>query len=144
MIWTSKVPVVLPASAPPTDLQQPCHKSALRLEGASAENKPERGTREGGAYGLGNARHSQKSGCGSKTTRGTRRPGWPPRRAAGSCGDGGWMHDKPVSFNARRYHMVEPHQGSMWALAAYVPQAYTRATEQHRQALREAGFPLPA
>ena len=54
------------------------------------------------------------------------------------------MHDKPVSFDARRYHKVEPHEGSMWALAAYVPQAYARATEQHRQALREAGFPLPA
>ena len=54
------------------------------------------------------------------------------------------MHDQPVSFDARRYHMVEPHEGSMWALAAYVPQAYARATEQHRQALREAGFPLPA
>ena len=34
------------------------------------------------------------------------------------------MHDKPVSFDARRYHKeVEPHEGSMWALAAYVPQA---------------------
>ncbi|CAE7353893.1 unnamed protein product [Symbiodinium sp. CCMP2592] len=54
------------------------------------------------------------------------------------------MHDKPVSFDARRYHMVEPHEGSMWALAAYVPQAYARATEQHREALREAGFPLPS
>ena len=53
------------------------------------------------------------------------------------------MHDKPVSFDARRHHKVEPHEGSMWALAAYVPQAYARATEQHRQALREAGFPLP-
>ncbi|CAE7681717.1 unnamed protein product [Symbiodinium necroappetens] len=53
------------------------------------------------------------------------------------------MHDKPVSVDARRYHMVEPHEGSMWALAAYVPQAYARASEQHRQALREAGFPLP-
>ena len=47
------------------------------------------------------------------------------------------MHDKPVSFDARHYHMVEPHEGSMWALAAYVPQAFARATEQHRQALRE-------
>ncbi|CAE7886694.1 unnamed protein product, partial [Symbiodinium necroappetens] len=56
-------------------------------------------------------------------------------------GTGLHMHDKPVSFNARRYHT---HEGSMWALAAYVPQAYARATEQHRQALREAGFPLPA
>ena len=53
------------------------------------------------------------------------------------------MHDKPVSFDARRYHKVEPHEGSMWALAAYVPQAYARATEQHRKALRGAGFPLP-
>ena len=51
------------------------------------------------------------------------------------------MHDKPVSFDARRYHKVEPYEGSMWALAAFVPQAYARATEQHRQALREAGFP---
>ena len=58
--------------------------------------------------------------------------------------EGRWLdtHDKPVSF-ARRYHMVEPHEGSMWALAAYVPQAYARATKQHRQTLREAGFPLP-
>ena len=31
----------------------------------------------------------------------------------------------------------------MWALVAYVPQAYARATEQHREALEEAGFPLP-
>ena len=54
------------------------------------------------------------------------------------------MHDKPVSFDARRYHKVEPHEGSMWALAAYVPQAYARATEQHRQALREAGVKLIA
>ena len=48
--------------------------------------------------------------------------------------EGRWldMHDKPVSFN-------------MWALAAYVPQAYAslcRATEQRRGSLREAGFPL--
>ena len=53
------------------------------------------------------------------------------------------MHDNPVSFDARRYHQVEPHEGSMWALAAYVPQAYARATEQHWEALEEAGFPLP-
>ncbi|OLP85442.1 hypothetical protein AK812_SmicGene33582 [Symbiodinium microadriaticum] len=77
---------------------------------------------------------TQEGGCGSKTTTETPQPGW-----------NRWldMHDKPVSFDARRYHMVEPHEGSMWALAAYVPPAYARATEQHRQALREAGFPLP-
>ncbi|OLP77399.1 hypothetical protein AK812_SmicGene42545 [Symbiodinium microadriaticum] len=33
------------------------------------------------------------------------------------------MHDKPVSFDARHYHMVDPHEGRMWALAADVPQA---------------------
>ncbi|OLP92457.1 hypothetical protein AK812_SmicGene25719, partial [Symbiodinium microadriaticum] len=48
------------------------------------------------------------------------------------------MHDKP-SFDARRYHMVEPHEGNMWALAAYVPQAYGRATEQHQASFRDMG-----
>ena len=52
------------------------------------------------------------------------------------------MHDNLVSFDARRYHKVDPHESSMWALAAYVPQAYARARE-HREALEEAGFPLP-
>ena len=42
------------------------------------------------------------------------------------------MHDKPVSFDARRYHMVEPHEGSMWALAAYVPQAYACSTSPRK------------
>ena len=71
--------------------------------------------------------------------------GWLADKKGGRELRGRWldMHDKPVSFDARRYHMVEPHEGSMWALAAYVPQAYARAMEQHRQALREAGFPLP-
>ena len=73
-------------------------------------------------------------------------PAWLEDKKGGRELRGRWldMHDKPVSFDARRYHKVEPHEGSMWALAAYVPQAYARATEQHRQALREAGFPLPA
>ena len=26
------------------------------------------------------------------------------------------MHDKAVSFNARKYHMLEKHRGNMWAL----------------------------
>ena len=73
-------------------------------------------------------------------------PAWLEDKKGGRELRGRWldMHDKSVSFDARRYHKVEPHEGSMWALAAYVPQAYARATEQHRQALREAGFPLPA
>ena len=33
------------------------------------------------------------------------------------------IHDKPITFDARRFHQVEPHEGHMWALAAYVPQA---------------------
>ena len=28
------------------------------------------------------------------------------------------MHDAPVTFNARKYHMLEKHRGNMWALAA--------------------------
>ena len=30
-----------------------------------------------------------------------------------------------MTFDARRFHQVEPHEGRMWALAAYVPQAFT-------------------
>ncbi|OLP80782.1 hypothetical protein AK812_SmicGene38759 [Symbiodinium microadriaticum] len=65
-------------------------------------------------------------------------PAWLEDKKGGRELRGRWldMHDKPVSFDARRYHKVEPHEGSMWALAAYVPQAYARATEQHRQACR--------
>ena len=28
------------------------------------------------------------------------------------------IHDKPIAFDARRSHQVEPHEGHMWALAA--------------------------
>ena len=28
------------------------------------------------------------------------------------------MHDAPVTFNARKYPMLEKHRGNMWALAA--------------------------
>ena len=33
---------------------------------------------------------------------------------------GSWIdrHDMPVSFDARRFHKVEPHEGRMWAVAA--------------------------
>ena len=32
---------------------------------------------------------------------------------------GTWIdiHDKPMSFNARRFHKIEPHEGHMWAPA---------------------------
>ena len=31
------------------------------------------------------------------------------------------IHDRPITFDARRFHQVEPHEGHMWALAAYTP-----------------------
>ena len=37
------------------------------------------------------------------------------------------IHDKPITFNARRFHQLEPHEGHMWALAAYTPQAFKHA-----------------
>ena len=29
------------------------------------------------------------------------------------------IHNRPITFDARRFHQVEPHVGHMWALAAY-------------------------
>ncbi|CAE7405673.1 unnamed protein product [Symbiodinium sp. CCMP2592] len=56
---------------------------------------------------------------------------------------GSWtdMHDKPVSFNARRYHKVEPHEGRMWAIAAYTPQAFARCSQENCDAATCLGFP---
>ena len=53
------------------------------------------------------------------------------------------MHDRPVTFNARHYHMVEPHQGNMWCLAAYTPQPFQRATSDVVDALQQLDFPVP-
>ena len=53
------------------------------------------------------------------------------------------MHDKAVSFNARKYHMLEKHRGNMWALAAYTPQAYKHAHESYVADLMELGFSDP-
>ena len=44
------------------------------------------------------------------------------------------MHDAPVTFKARKYHMLEKHRGNMWALAAYTPQAFSCFA--HQQACR--------
>ncbi|OLP76461.1 hypothetical protein AK812_SmicGene43602 [Symbiodinium microadriaticum] len=52
------------------------------------------------------------------------------------------MHDTPICFNARhRFHMVEPHDGKMWALAAYTPLIYRRASVPHIDMLKLCGFP---
>ena len=57
---------------------------------------------------------------------------------------GSWldMHDKPVSFNARRFHKVEPHEGRMWALAAHTPRAFKRCSQQTMDAAASLGFPI--
>ena len=55
------------------------------------------------------------------------------------------MHDTPICFNARhRFHMVEPHDGKMWALAAYTPLIYRRASVLHIDMLKLCGFPTSA
>ena len=56
-------------------------------------------------------------------------------------------HALTLGDDTARRAWIEDGDGrarGMWALAACVPQAYARATEQRRQALREADFPLPA
>ena len=57
---------------------------------------------------------------------------------------GSWidMHDMPVSFDARRFHKVEPHEGRMWAVAAYTPQAFKRCSPENRDAATVLGFPV--
>ena len=52
------------------------------------------------------------------------------------------MHDEPVSFDARRFHKVEPHEGRMWAIAAYTPQAFARCSSENRDAATALGFPV--
>ena len=53
------------------------------------------------------------------------------------------IHDKPMSFNARRFHKIEPHEGYMWALAAYTPQSFERCSDEVRSKLEELEFPCP-
>ena len=58
---------------------------------------------------------------------------------------GSWldMHDNPVSFDARRFHKVEPHAGHMWAIAAYTPTAFKRCSNENCEELTSLGFPVP-
>ena len=57
---------------------------------------------------------------------------------------GSWIdrHDMPVSFDARRFHKVEPHEGRMWAVAACTPQAFKRCSPENRDAATVPGFPV--
>ena len=52
------------------------------------------------------------------------------------------VHNEGLSFDARRYHQIEPHEGCMWALAA-APQAFCRITNAHAADLLSLNFPLP-
>ena len=81
-------------------------------------------------------------GCRSKTIRGTPWLGWPTRKGSESCGADGSTCTRSPSASMPAA-ITWWNEGSMWALAAYVPQAFARATEQHRQVLRAAGFLLP-
>ena len=78
-----------------------------------------------------------------------RRAGVDRRRRRGAWLEdkkGGWelrgrwldMHDKPVSFDARRYHKVESHEGSKWALAlmSHKPMLKRRSSTGRRYAKR--------
>ena len=58
---------------------------------------------------------------------------------------GTWIdiHDRPMSFNARRFHKIEQHEGHMWALAAYTPQSFERCSDEVRSKLEELEFPCP-
>ena len=50
---------------------------------------------------------------------------------------GTWIdiHDRPTSFNARRFHKIEPHEGHM--LAAYTPQSFERCSDEVRSKLKK-------
>ena len=60
------------------------------------------------------------------------------------CGTWKDVHNEGLSFDARRYHQIEPHEGRMWALAAYTPQAFLRMTNEQASDLLSLNFPLPA
>ena len=53
------------------------------------------------------------------------------------------IHDKPTTFHARRFYQVEPHEGHMWALAAYVPRASPGSQNELAQRLSSLNFRLP-
>ena len=54
------------------------------------------------------------------------------------------IHDAPITFDARRFHQVEPHEGHMWALAAYTPRAFLWMKNDDALRLGSLGFPLPS
>ena len=51
------------------------------------------------------------------------------------------IHDKPITFDARRFHQVEQREGHMWALAAYVPQAFRWISDENVERFLSLNFP---
>ena len=51
------------------------------------------------------------------------------------------IHDKPITFDARRFHQVEQHEGHMSALAAYIPQAFRWISDENVEILLSLNFP---
>ena len=43
------------------------------------------------------------------------------------------MHDKPVSFDARRYYKVEPHEGNKFSAAGEVNLIFVRFRRTNRE-----------
>ena len=75
---------------------------------------------------------------------GAPRPGWKTRRAAGSCEAGGWTcTTSPSASMLAAIIRSSPTKAACGLLLLMFHKPIARATEQHRQALREAGFPLP-
>ena len=47
-----------------------------------------------------------------------------------------------LAFFGGRIGEIEPHEGHMWALAAYTPQSFRRCSHEVCLQLEELGFPL--
>ena len=63
----------------------------------------------------------------------------PCLHVAGSWHD---IHDKPIIFDVRRFHQAEPHEGHMWALAAYMPPAFKWLSNENASKLTSLGLPI--
>ena len=48
-----------------------------------------------------------------------------------------------LCLSTRDGHKIEPHEGHMWALAAYTPQSFERCSDEVRSKLKELEFPCP-
>ena len=54
-----------------------------------------------------------------------------------------WVEDKNGSFPAEVKLRTKTHEEHMWALAAYVPQAFRWISNENAERLLSLNFPLP-